>query len=169
MRLNQNKAFTLIELLVVIGIIGLLAAIVVVAVNPNKQLAASRDVTRQSDVRTIANAVKQYEVEQGDLPQVQYFPGGSWFEAIPNSSGGGELCRIVEEFYTAFDCRYAELASSTGVYLGVLIPDYLDGIPVDPTHSGHELGTSYFIQRVDQRIRVSAPNAEGDDEIFFEL
>ncbi|MBU1931171.1 type II secretion system GspH family protein [Patescibacteria group bacterium] len=67
--MKQNKGFTLIELLVVIGVIAILAAIVLVAVNPGRQFANARDTQRRSDLYSITNAVYQYAVEHnGNLP-----------------------------------------------------------------------------------------------------
>ncbi len=56
---NKNKAgFTLIELLVVIAIIGLLASVVLLALNSAR--AKSRDAKRLADIRQLASAFELY-------------------------------------------------------------------------------------------------------------
>ena len=53
----SNKGFTLIELLIVIAIIGILAAAVVLVLNPGQIFAQARDSQRISDMATVNNAI----------------------------------------------------------------------------------------------------------------
>ncbi len=64
---NKNKAgFTLIELLVVIAIIGLLASVVLLALNSAR--AKSRDAKRIADIRELATAMELYFNDKGFYP-----------------------------------------------------------------------------------------------------
>ena len=54
-----KKGFTLIEILVVIGIIAILAAVVLVAINPARQFKQAHDSQRQSNVSAILDAIGQ--------------------------------------------------------------------------------------------------------------
>ncbi len=64
-----QRGFTLIELLVVIGVIGILAAVVLVAVNPSRQFASARDTQRRADLYAVTNGIYQYAAENnGNLP-----------------------------------------------------------------------------------------------------
>ncbi len=60
---NKEKGFTLIELLIVIGIIAILAAAVIIAINPGRQFTQARNATRWSHVNSIANAIYAYAVD----------------------------------------------------------------------------------------------------------
>lgn len=63
---NKNKGFTLIELLVVIAIIGLLASVVLLALNSAR--AKSRDAKRLADVRQLATALELYYNDNNAYP-----------------------------------------------------------------------------------------------------
>lgn len=65
----KQKGFTLIEILLVVGAIAILAGIVILAINPTKQLADTRDAQRRSDIRTILDALYQYSIDnKGNFP-----------------------------------------------------------------------------------------------------
>lgn len=64
---SKEQGFTLIEILVVIGIIAVLAAIVLVAINPALRFAQAQNNQRSSNLTAILDAAGQYIVDnQGD-------------------------------------------------------------------------------------------------------
>lgn len=143
MRLSQfRKGFTLIELLLVIGIIAILASIVIVAINPTKQLGDARDAQRKSDVNTILSAVYQYAIDNdGRLPS-----------AI--TSTNNEICATDSTDLT------------TCIDLDVLTGSYLVRLPRDP-QAVSATGTNYWIiQGSNGRITVSAPGYEQADTLI---
>ncbi|KKR63446.1 MAG: hypothetical protein UU03_C0004G0017 [Candidatus Woesebacteria bacterium GW2011_GWA1_40_45] len=71
---KQNSGFTLIELLVVIGILGILLAIVLIAINPAAQFAQANNTARTNDVNTILNAIHQYSADNRGLDYVSLLP-----------------------------------------------------------------------------------------------
>lgn len=138
---SPKAGFTLIELLLVIGIIAILASIVIVAINPTKQLGDARDAQRRSDVNTLLNAVYQYAIDHNGT-----LPGN-----IPTGTAR-EICR---ETYAVASCT-----GEPGVNLRVLSGTYLVSIPTDPRTST-ATGTTYFIVRdANNRVTVSAPSVE---------
>jgi prepilin-type N-terminal cleavage/methylation domain-containing protein len=91
--LKSSKGFTLIELLIVIAVLGVLAAVVLVAIDPVEQLARGRDSGRKTTVAQIGHAMVSYYTtnaaypaaaawnttltNSGDLKLVPADPGGS--------------------------------------------------------------------------------------------
>lgn len=68
MKKLTNKAFTLVELLIVIGIIGLLAVTVLLALNPGEAQKKSRDAKRIKDTTTLQAAIEQYLDSGSTIP-----------------------------------------------------------------------------------------------------
>ena len=69
LKIKSQQGFTLIELLVVIGILAILLAITLIAINPARQFAQARNTNRRSAVTQILNAVGSYFADHGgNLP-----------------------------------------------------------------------------------------------------
>lgn len=66
--LLNSKGFTLIELLVVIGILGVLAAVVLTAIDPLEQFARGRDSGRLSTVDQLGHATQAYYTQNNAYP-----------------------------------------------------------------------------------------------------
>lgn len=113
----QDKAFTLIELLVVIAIIGLLASIVLVALNSARSKA--RDAKRKGDLHNIKAALELYYNSYGSYPptQPQTSCGGtdSWAES--KGTCGGKWLTSDPNFY-----------------------QFMPTVPVDPLNTGANAG-----------------------------
>lgn len=63
----KQKGFTIVELLIVIVVIGILAAIVIVAFNGVQNRA--NDVAIQSDLKSISNKVQEFYITNGRMPK----------------------------------------------------------------------------------------------------
>ncbi len=62
---KKLKGFTLIELLVVIAILGILAAAVLVAINPGKRTRQAQDSKRKNDIGALATEIQGYYTTPG--------------------------------------------------------------------------------------------------------
>lgn len=69
-RFSIQKGFTLIELLIVIAILGILAAGILVAIDPVEQLNRGRDAGRKSSVSQLGRALQAYYTANSAYPAV---------------------------------------------------------------------------------------------------
>ncbi|MDD3896853.1 MAG: type II secretion system protein [Candidatus Peribacteraceae bacterium] len=140
---RYRYGFTLIELLLVIGIIAILASIVIVAINPTKQLGEARNAQRRSDVNAVLQAVYQYAIDNNG--------------ALPGNIGTEEK-QICDGAYASETCTGAD-----GVDLSALVGTYITAIPRDPQqgNEGDDANwTGYSILQTNNRVTVSASGAE---------
>ena len=148
MQKTKSKGFTLIEILVVIGLIAILAAIVLIAINPARQFAQARNSQRESDTSTLLNAIGQNVADNKGI----FTCAGV---TIPTAAAG------------------AIGAAAGNVNLAsCLVPTYIaTGLPKDPGGTvggvskavGTDNDTGYTVQaNAAGRITVCAPNHAED-------
>ena len=134
---RNKRGFTLIEILVVIGILAVLFAIALVAINPARQFSQANDTKRRSDVNAILNAIHQYAADnKGALPTAIITTAA----VIGNGTGEADICSS-------------------------LVTRYLAALPRDPLTTGGDVTdctatytTNYMVVKsaTDNRITVSA-------------
>jgi type IV pilus assembly protein PilA len=144
---NKRLGFTLLEILLVVAAIAILAAIVIVAINPTKQLAQTKNAQRRSDVNSIINGIYQYSIDRaGSLP-----PSISTTPTL--------ICKTGTATATCSSLNLTDLQVVT------VNETYLTAIPVDPTNTA-TASTGYMVSRsTNGRVTVSAPNAEQGETI----
>jgi prepilin-type N-terminal cleavage/methylation domain-containing protein len=88
---SSSSGFTLIELLVVIAVIGVLAAAVLIAIDPIDRLNAAKDSRTQQDIASLAKGVEQYAVQNnGTYPAtLDDLRTGGQMKSIPTPPNGG--------------------------------------------------------------------------------
>jgi type IV pilus assembly protein PilA len=134
---TRERGFTLMEMLIVIGIIAILAAVVIVAINPARQFAQARQSQRISNVNAILNAMGQ---NIADNKGVFTCPSYTLTTSSTTISNGAANIR---------DC---------------IVPTYMSEIPFDPSVAGAHVtsssnyDTQYTVaQNATGRITVCAP------------
>ena len=168
---TNYRGFTLIELLIVIGIIGFLAAAILVAVDPVKRIQSARDAKRWSEVNAVLNAILNKQVDD----RATY--GGSTHYPIISSDTYGQIIidipadtigvpttcvglaasnctnKTFNNAAGAADC-YVNLGYTGGT--NPLIPNYLAAVPEDP-NGGTTNNTKYYLEKYSSgRLEIGA-------------
>lgn len=150
---NKQNGFTLIELLIVIGILAILLAITLIALNPTQHFQNARNAQRQSDVTAILDSVYQYEAANKGVLPPSLSTLSTTATAIGNGTGQINLCPDV-------------------------VPNYIADLPTDPTggtrtpassvcSAATTYNTGYTIAKSSSgsRITIAAPSAENSATI----
>ena len=139
--MRKLKGFTLIELLIVIAIVAILSAVVLIAVNPARQMAQTRNTERTAEANAILSALSQYQVDN---------------EALPTCVTITPTCIGTDAVIPCCDLS------------ADLVPDYIADIPIGPGADCDADDTCYEVtETAAGRVTVSAPDAELTVTISF--
>jgi len=145
LRCRFRPSFTLIELLLVMGIIATLASVVILSINPARQLGQARDAQRRSTVSQLQKALDQYLIDNNQYPS--------------GMQEGQSLAKAI--------CRVGVVESSC-VSLDALVTNgtYLPSIPVDPLET-NALITGYSLYLQNGRAQANASHMETSGWTFL--
>jgi type IV pilus assembly protein PilA len=162
--LSYKGGFTLLEILLVVAAIAILAGIVILAINPAKQLGDTRNAQRKVDVSTISNGIYQYMISNGMAPA----------SILSTSTVAFTACSQISASSSYEICKTGLSGTGCGprTDLSVLTANssFLVEIPVDPNPIGGATasGTGYYIlKNGNNRFVVCTPSAENNTSIII--
>src|SRR5258708_4873171 len=142
---SSQRGFTLIQLLVVIGVLAVLLAIVLIAINPARQFSQANNTKRSSDVNAILNSVHEYAADnKGSMAGLETFSTDPTSRTVISTTGIGATFRTP------------------------LLPLYKTALPADPgTNAGASVakascastwdtGYKMYVTATDNRLTVLA-------------
>lgn len=136
---KKLTGFTLIELLIVVAIVAILAGVVLIAVNPARQMGQARNAERAAEVNAILSAINQYQIDNATLP--------ACITTSDSCIGTTGCCDLTSAIVTG---------------------GYIADIPIDPAAGCNATNTCYNVKKTTtNRVNVSAPNAELGVSISF--
>jgi len=144
---KKQGGFTLLEVLLIVAILTVLAGVVIIALNPGKQVGETRNSQRQADITTILNAVYQYSLDNNGA-----LPSGITDKPTEICATGAPSCNGL-----------VDLSSVTSK------SKYVSNMPKDPQCSTTcaTNGTGYKISKdASNKVTVSAPAAEQSKRIL---
>ena len=144
-KIQKPNGFTLIEIAIVIGLIAVLAATTIVAINPARQFKLARNSQRISNVNAVLNAVGE-----------RISDNHGTFEG--SVAGTTQTCPTLAAG-TDYAINKGPTSASGALDLSCLSPAYIPSLPSDPKAAAPDTGYILHLDEND-RVTVKAPLSE---------
>jgi len=157
-----KKGFTLIELLIVVAIIGILAAVVFVSLDPLTRFQDSRDSVRWQQATEVVSAIKLFQVDNDgyNLPAIASLTADNVYMIGTNTTGCDDQNAQCDTDVTS-DTSCVDLT-------GLVTSGHLGSIPVSPNGQGTwTSGVSGYTLSVNETgaVFLRSCESENSDEI----
>ena len=160
---GSRRSFTLVELLVVIAIIAILAAVIMLAINPIEMMRKARDSTRLQDLENVRKAIDMAIASEG--------------AAVPNTVNVYQSNTSPNQSCSTTSCGTG--ANYSWVCGGINICTFLAALPRDPVNNANYFyafranGTNYELNAILESSSAEAQNKMrndgGDDPNRYEI
>lgn len=120
----MKKAFTLLELLIVISVVGILAATVLILINPWNQIAKAKDARRKKEIDLIHKAIEDWFNDKGCYPKPSEICYDTPVNVCTAGSGGFGLRQFSSQI-----CHICGNEATSPSF-----SPYLPKLPCDPEH-----------------------------------
>lgn len=134
--MRSRAGFTIIEMLLVTGIIGSLASVTILSINPQKQIYVARESARKNTANQIAKAVSQYYIDNGSFPSASITTTGTVSPAPI--------------------CTQTVTGDSTCMNIDGIAPTYLASVPRETAETNANYA-GYVLYAVSGRVAVIPP------------
>jgi prepilin-type N-terminal cleavage/methylation domain-containing protein len=126
--LSKEKGFTLVEIVIVIAIIGILAAVTVVALKPQEIFANGRNSRRTNDVASLNSAIGQWLAREGLESTTPY---ETLLGVTPLA-----IAHVIDPSDGVADTEGVDAATLTTITAA----GYVQNIPTDPLGETYRIG-----------------------------
>ena len=150
--MTKQKAFTLVELIIVIAIIAILAAAIFVAIDPARRLHEARNARRWTDVKTIVEAIKTYQLDND----------GDHYLKIANVADDIYYMIGKEVIFCEQTCTAIGDAIAGCIDLRDMGDNYMSRVPVDPKIGEDDRTWYYFMKGSNGVVTVGVCEPEGE-------
>ena len=145
--MNTKHGFTIVELLIVIVVIGILAAITIVAFNGVQDRARMNKI--QSDLASLEKAIKAARINNGDVPlrSVTGVPSGT-ASTCAAKPAGTDLAALpkTDACWVDYEDSLNDISQASGIVVRSLVDPW--GRPYLIDENENETGPTYCVQDI---------------------